>query len=133
MILLDTQSLVWFFEGVDALGRKARTVIDESDRACSAISFWELAMLVDKNRVALSKPLNLWTATLIHEGDVLVLPVTGEIALDAGSLPHGIHGDPADRIVVATARSLGCQLMTADRKILAYAAAGHVQAIDARR
>ena len=60
-------------------------------------------------------------------------PISPSIAIDAGQLPGGIHGDPADRIIIATSRHLGCPLLTTDRKILAYAAIGHLKAIDARR
>jgi len=55
-------------------------------------------------------------------------PTTG---VDAGELPDDIHGDPADRLLIATARSSGCALVTADRKVLGYAQAGQLQAIDA--
>lgn len=135
MILLDTQTLVWFYEGESTLGEKARILIDAASdmRSCSAISFWELAMLADKSRVSLSLPVDRWTARVAKIGRIAILPVTGELGIDAGELPGGIHGDPADRIIVATARALDCALVTTDRKILAHAPQGHVKAVDARR
>lgn len=134
MILLDTQTLVWFYEGISELGEKARALIDGSfGRKCTAMSFWEIAMLVDKGRLVLSLPVDRWAARVTAEGRIEVVPVTWELAVDAGQLPGSIHGDPADRMIVATARALGCPLVTADRKIIAYAAQGHVRAVDARR
>jgi PIN domain nuclease of toxin-antitoxin system len=64
--------------------------------------------------------------------DIRVIPVDTQIAVESGCLPPGIHGDPGDRIIAAAARVLGTPLLTADGKLLAYAAAGHLQAIDAR-
>ncbi len=134
MILLDTQTLVWFYEGMSELGERARTFIDGSgERRCTAISFWELAMLADKGRLNLSLPVERWAARVVGEGRIDVVPVTWELAMDAGRLPGQIHGDPADRLIIATARAHGCPLVTADRKILAYAEQGHVRATDARR
>ena len=88
-------------------------------------------MLVRKGRVKFEVPIQEW-ADMILENGITLIGVSSEIAVDAGQLPHTIHGDPADRILVATARALRCPLLTADRKILSYAAAGHLQAIDAR-
>ena len=135
MILLDTHVLVWVGEDPTSLGPKTSSVLDEhqDDQWCSAISFWEVAMLFDKGRMSLSLPLDQWVRSIIVQGQVKVAAVSAGIACSAGVLPGDLHGDPGDRIIIATARALGCPLVTADRKILAYAAAGHVRAIDARR
>lgn len=138
MILLDTQALVWLIEGNPRLAEKARRVIEkarsEKDGArIAAISIWETAMLVDKNRIALSRPVAEWFEAVLTAPGFCLTGITVSIGADAGALPGDIHGDPADRIVIATARALGCPVLTADKAILRYAAAGHVQAIDARR
>ena len=134
MILLDTQVIVWLIGDNARLGRSARQVIaDDADRRVSAMVAWELAMIADKGRLTVIEPLADWIDQAFDSIDAIDVPVTYKIARDAGSLRDGIHGDPCDRIMIATARALGCPLMTADRKILAYAAAGHVKAIDARR
>ena len=136
MILLDTQALIWFAEGDDRLGAKARDrIVDATaarDVAVSPISFWEVAMLVRKSRIHLGRSADEWTAQICGNDGPVVTALTPGIATAAGQLPDSIHGDPADRIIIATARSLACPLLTADRKILAYAAAGHVSVIDAR-
>ncbi len=90
-------------------------------------------MLTRKKRVDLGMPVSIWAAEVVNSNGPKLLPLTPEIAVLAGELPGGIHGDPADRIIVATARAHGFALLTTDEKILAYAKAGHVEAIDARR
>lgn len=134
MILLDTQALLWLTED-ERLGARARQLIDAEtgNLHLSAISFWEIAMLADKRRIVLATTLESWMQRLFETGGFRTIAVDLAIAADAGSLPGNIHGDPCDRIIVATARSLGCAVLTADRAILAYAALGHVQAIDAAR
>lgn len=132
MILLDTQTLVWMMEGSNKLGAHAIRHEEESDKvAISVMTAWELGLLVSRGRIKLRLSLEAWLQVVADRGAIMI-PVTKNIALDAGSLPGDIHGDPADRMIIATARSMGCPLITADGKILAYAKAGHVQAIDAR-
>lgn len=133
MILLDTHVLLWLTEDSKRLGAKARKRIeaDSGDVHLSAMSFWEIAMLVDKQRIALSMPLAQWTERLMDLGKFRIISIDAAIARDAGALPGDIHGDPSDRMIIATARSLGCPVLTADGPILAYAAKGHVEALDA--
>ena len=90
-------------------------------------------MLGDKRKLAFDMPLAAWVERARTKLRFADAPLTPEIARDAGSLLGSIHGDPCDRIMIATARSLMCPIITTDGKILAYAKAGHVQAIDARR
>ena len=134
MMLLDTQSAVWLLQAPEELGSKARqTIRIAAGQLCfSAISCWELGMLTSKGRMTLASPLRRWVDAVIESG-ITIVDVSREVATDAGTLPGDIHGDSGDRIVIATARALGCALITSDRKILAYAAAGHLRAIDARR
>ena len=137
MIVIDTHALVWMIEGDARLGRQATERVDGERAgdgvAIAAITLWEAAMLVDKNRVVLSRSIDGWfDAVLAAEGFNLAA-ITPSIGIDAGSLPGGIHGDPADRLIIATARALGCPVLTVDRNILGYAEAGHVGALDARR
>ncbi len=135
MILLDTHVLLWLVEGSERLGTRARERIeaDAGDIHLSAISFWEIAMLVDKQRIALSMPLARWREQVLSLGSFKIASVDVEIASDAGALPGDIHGDPSDRMIIATARSLGCPMLTVDRHILAYGAKGHVDILDAAR
>jgi PIN domain nuclease of toxin-antitoxin system len=137
VILLDTQALVWLMEANPRLGLSARARI-ERERAgdgamVAAISVWEAAMLVDKGKLVLSRPVASWFEVVLATPGFRLAEMTVAIGADAGALPGDIHGDPADRLIIATARALGCPLLTTDRQILVYAEAGYLQAIDASR
>lgn len=132
MILLDTHVLLWSRSGDRRLGSGARTEIERAWRqgalAVSAMSFWEVAMLQDKGRYALRRDVATWRTGLLEEG-LVEIPVTGAIAAVAGALPD-IHGDPADRMIAATALD-GHLLVTADRRLLNWP--GDIETLDARR
>ena len=119
MIVLDTHALLWFDRGDQRLGRNAhRTISDglsQGEIAVSAISVWEVGMLIDKGRIDLRLGLARWRETLYHQG-LIELAVSGDIAERDATLQN-IHGDPADRIIVATALEDHI-LVTADRRIL---------------
>lgn len=133
LIVLDTNVVLRVVTGEGHVGRQARQELDKlQDRTCSTMMQWELAML-GENKLRFDMPIADWVEnarTLLRFSDT---PVSAAIARDAGSLPGPIHGNPCDRIMIATARALRCPLMTTDEKIIDYAATGHVQAIDARR
>jgi PIN domain nuclease of toxin-antitoxin system len=134
VILLDTHVVAWSLLDAAELGKRARLIVTEAidarTAAVSAIMFWELGILIEKRQLSLAMPLTSF-AEQVSE-NIQIIPVDKQIAVESGSLPTGIHGDPGDRIIAAAARILGCPLLTADKKLLAYAAAGHLQAIDAR-
>jgi PIN domain nuclease of toxin-antitoxin system len=135
MILLDTNVLLWRTREDRRLSKQARRTIDEAvDRnaACaSAISLWEMAMLLRKRRINLGQPLREWSRIAFGSPGLRLVPVDEAIAIDAGEL-EGIHGDPADRTIIATARAMACPLLTADQMILDYGMAGHVRVVDVR-
>ena len=134
MILLDTVTLVWFTLGDARLGSRSRVLIDEGDAfGISAITPWEVAMLVRRRRLDLGKHPLAWIGAILTDPRMELTPIPPEVAVHAGLLPDIIHGDPADRLLIATAKDLGCAILTPDEKILAYAAQGLVEAIDARR
>ena len=136
MILLDTHVIVWFMQADPCLGAKAKNRIETARRGegvgISAITPWEIAMLAGKNRLSLGRSVGEWVRLTLETDGILLAPLDPVIAVEAGELA-GLHGDPADRIIIATARHHDAALMTADRLILDHAAAGHVQAIDASR
>lgn len=122
MILLDTHALVWLDEGSPRLGKEALPLIDKalksSELFVSTISFWEVAMLVEKGRLEMQSEVDLWRQSLINNG-LQEVALTGDIAISAALLKD-FHGDPADRMIVATAIQLAASLCTADEKILAW-------------
>ena len=130
MILLDTHVLLWQREGSPKLGPRARRMIEhafeEKDAAVSAISFWEVAMRVQKGHLGFFSDVAAWRHELIRRG-LHEIPVDGDIAVRAGLLPD-LHGDPADRLIVATALE-GHQLLTADQRLLGWS--GPLNRLDA--
>lgn len=136
MIVLDTHVLVWAVEGDSRLGAAARHLIE--DEAVNgrvlvpAISLWEIAMLVAKDRLALAQDIRTWTERILELDGIEIAHLAPLISLDAVGLPGSFHADPADRMIVATARHHQAVLITADRQILAYAEAGHLIARDAQ-
>ena len=121
-VLLDTHVLVWLCEGNERLGKKALKLINQASAseqlAVATISFWEIAMLIEKGRLEMSiEPARL-RRELLTDG-LLEIPLTGSAAITAAALAD-FHGDPADRIIVATALEEGAVLVTADKKILTW-------------
>jgi PIN domain nuclease of toxin-antitoxin system len=114
---------VWSLEA--ALTKEAaQTVVAAASREellISPISAWEIGTLVGKGRLKLSMPVQDYVAQLYARRGVTVAPFTPGIALAASVLPGSLHGDPADRILVATAAALGAQLVTRDGKLQEYA------------
>lgn len=135
-MLLDTHVLVWLAQEPERIGTTSHERISQAiasgDASISAITHWEIGMLVCKGRLKLGRPPREWLEVVLTETGIAVVPINIGIGVDAGCLPGTIHGDPADRLVVATARAMEMPVITADRAILDYAAAGHVRAIDAR-
>lgn len=95
----------------------------------SPYSGWEVGMLVSKGRLRLPEAPLPWFLRLLQRPGVKLAPMGTDILVAASFLPELVHGDPADRIIIATARSLGLTIVTSDRTILSYAAQGHVLAV----
>lgn len=137
MILLDTNAFLWLAVGETRLGPKSRVVIekarDTGGIGICAITPWEISMLAERKRISLNLDTLSWIEAALAEPGISLLPLEPAIAVDAGRLPGNIHGDPADRTIVATARHHDMPLLTGDQRILDYGAAGHVRVIDARR
>jgi PIN domain nuclease of toxin-antitoxin system len=124
VIVLDTHTLVWWVAGDPTLSKKAKTAITHElaggEILVSAISAWEIAMLVERERLALSMDVTSWLATVSAIEAVRLVPVDVEIATKSVDLPGEFHKDPADRMIVATARKFAVPLITKDEKIRAY-------------
>jgi len=122
MIVLDTHVVLWLASGSDRLGRRARRAIDSNLRhdevIAPAVVFWEVAMQVAKGRVKLPEPTAAFRRRTLGLG-VRECPLDGTVAIAAAELA-GLHGDPADRFIAATALSLGATLMTGDGALLAW-------------
>jgi PIN domain nuclease of toxin-antitoxin system len=125
MIVLDTHVLLWWVSGSDELSvaaKKAinRTLTQGSEVIVSSISAWEVSMLIDKERLILSMDVESWFDEVSQIDGVRFMPVDNEIGIKSTVLPGDFHKDPADRMIVATARKLAVPLVTADEKIRNY-------------
>ena len=130
MIVLDTHTLVWWVTGDPTLSKKAKAAIGREqaggDIVVSGISAWEIAMLVKRDKLVLSMDVSSWLSAVTQIEAVRFVPVDVEVATKSVELPGEFHKDPADRMIVATARKLAVPLVTKDDRIRAYA---HVKTI----
>lgn len=131
-LLLDTHVWIWSQESPEKLGKEARRLLvdGKSTNHVATVSVLELARLVAAGDIFLNRPLPAWVETAVEELHAEELAMSREIAAEAYALPGEFHRDPADRILVATARREGLTLLTADARILSYP---HVKTLDARR
>ena len=132
MILLDTHVLIWWANGDrHRLSATALAAIDAAIESAgqpggapgllvSAISCWEVAMLVNRGRLALSLDVERWLALLASHPAVRLLALDAAVAVAATRLPEPFHADPGDRLLVAQARELAIPLLSADSKIRSY-------------
>jgi len=134
-LLIDTHVLIWLTEGDRQLGLQAlgalRLAYREHRALVSAITPWEIALLVSKGRLRLGRDVLDWVHHTLEVPGVELSALEPQIAVASTRLPFEIHADPADRILVATARHLGATLVTADGPLLELARQGHFLAIDA--
>lgn len=122
VILLDTHVAVWSIFDTASLGKTCRRIVGQAARqrelAVSAISFWEISLLVSKHRLRLLDSATEVRQQMLGAGTE-ELPLTGEIAILAGEI-ETLHGDPADRFIVATAIAHNATLVTADEQLLRW-------------
>lgn len=118
-LLLDTHIWLWSLLAPEQLSRRVARALETTDTELwlSAVSVWELVMLVERQRVSLDRGVQAWVEEAMRVAPLREAPVTHEIALEARqvALPHR---DPADRLIVATARVLDLTLVTADERII---------------
>ncbi|OJX14371.1 MAG: hypothetical protein BGO77_05860 [Caedibacter sp. 37-49] len=134
-LLLDTHVFLWLMNGENELSIKAKEILEQSlidgSVAISAISLWEISMLHARERILLNQPCLTWIKRSLEAPGITLYPLTPEVTVESTSLPGGFHGDPADRIIVATARVLGIPLITRDQKILDYGKDNYLHCIKA--
>lgn len=123
MIVLDTHIWVWWIHGDASLPDAVRSLLDASEQtgiAVSAISCWEVAKLVERGRLSLPCPVSHWIQQALSYPGVRLIELSPSISVESTQLPGEFHRDPADQIIVATARVLDAPLVTVDSKILRY-------------
>jgi PIN domain nuclease of toxin-antitoxin system len=128
--LLDTHAWVWWLAEDRRLSARAKSAITtglaERDLWISLISVWEVAKKVEKKQLILDRPLDQWLDEAVTPQGLSVWELTRPILVESCALPQPFHGDPADQILVATARHHGARLVTKDQRIRRYA---HVQSV----
>ena len=131
MILLDTCALIWIMNKAPVLPAaldRDRTRRQSRRTVLSPVSAWEIGILVTRGRLVLDVSAEVYVSRAFSRPGVQIAALTPEIAVRSSHLPGTLHGDPADRMLVATAMLMGLKLMTRDRRILDYAAQGHLSA-----
>ena len=133
--MLDTHIWLWWLFAHPMLRRSPISrIILEAEREhrlrLSSISIWEALLLREAGRIEIKGSVQQWLAEARLKFPVHVIPIDDRIALESRLLPGSFHQDPADRFIIATARTLGLTLVTHDRRILQYSAAGHLKAVN---
>lgn len=136
-LLLDTHVLVRHLAGSRKIGRRAYAAIEAASSSdatlISAITPWEIALLVSKGRLQLGGDVLDWVRAALAKPGLHLVPLEPEIAIASTRLPFEMHSDPADRILVATTRHLSATLVTADHALLELARKGNFRALDAEK
>jgi PIN domain nuclease of toxin-antitoxin system len=117
VIVLDTHAWIWLASDPDRLGSEARSAIrKDRSRGVAAVSCWEVAMLAARGRIELDRDPVTWMEESLRAEEIELLPLTPAVAVASAQL-EAFHGDPADRLIVATALTHGALLVTKDEKI----------------
>ncbi len=118
MIVLDTHAWIWWVADPARLSSAAKRAIEKARvRGVCAISVWELAVLIERGRLVLDREVTDWVRDALALPGVELLPLTPEIALAAGGAVLELHGDPADRMIAATALAHRARLVTKDERL----------------
>ncbi len=123
MILMDTNIWIRWANQAGELTPTEQALLEKfkgQGLGLSAISCWEVAMLVSKGRISLTKSIDDWMQDALNSPGVYLIPLTPQISIESTRLRGDFHGDPADRIIVATANDRNLKLVTRDEKIRAY-------------
>lgn len=132
-IILDTHAWLWILSGEKKISQKCAEFVqkkrDFNELYLSDISLWEVSMLAKKGRITLGQPTLNWLKHAIKNSAVQLIHITPEISVESTELPGNFHGDPADRLIVSTARILNLTIITRDEKILEYSSENRVHAL----
>lgn len=121
MIILDTHAWIWYVTESEKFSINAFNQIKDTD-VCgvSAISCWEIAMLISKGRLKLNISTKDWIYKALNFDKIELIPLSPDISIKSTELDNSFHNDPADRIITATALVFDCELITKDKKISNY-------------
>jgi len=132
-VVLDTHILLWSLIKPEQISRSIKQKItaaqNENKLVICSISLWEIAMLNHKKRINIYEPIKNFLKSISDIDGLSVKDLSPEIASESVLLMDDFHGDPADRIIVATTKMLGATLLTRDKKILDWAKDGHIKCL----
>lgn len=132
-LLIDTHVWLWLASGAPYISPAALGAVREAAAAStlylSQISMWEIALKASRERIELDRPLRQWMHKALDFPGLLIAPISADVAIGSAELPSGFHGDPADRIIAATARVEGLTLVTHDKKLLQLSKRGFLKAL----
>ena len=120
MIILDTHIWIWWVTNSHSLKKEFRSRIEKEESAINIISCWEVAKAVEKGKLQFNISVEQWLKEAIDDYGITVIPLDIPIIVESTHLPGKFHKDPADQLIVATARVHDIQLLTADEKIMKY-------------
>lgn len=133
LILLDTHVLLWAISEPNKLSTTVKQYIDVAQQnkllLLSSISLWEIAMLEQKKRIDIRQPLKTFLESIINIQGLAIKDISIEVAVESNLLADSFHNDPADRLIVATAKYYNATLLTRDQKILAWAEQGAIETL----
>ena len=134
-IVLDTHILLWSLLAPDEISKEIKNKIslaqNNNELIISSISLWEIAMLNLKKRINIYEPIKDFLESINNIHGLSVKDISPKIAAGSVSLMDNFHGDPADRIIVATTKIYGATLLTRDKQILDWAKSGHIKIVKA--
>lgn len=131
-VVIDTHIWLWLINGVEIDSAAMQRIVicaREGLVFVPSISVWEIAMLESRGRITLSQPLHQWIELALRAPGLRLIPLSPDVAVESCKLPEGCPADPADRMIVATARIEGASLVTRDEKLLQYGKQGHVKVL----
>ena len=131
--LLDTCTVIWLANGdlihPEATERLNANYRERQNTYASPLSAWELGTLVSRSRLRLERPVLKWFEDFLERGQITLAALSVPVLVDSSFLPGFPPADPADRIIIATARAMNLTILTRDRLILDYSKEGHVRAM----
>ncbi len=134
MLILDTHIWIWLLSGEKRLEKigflpQIKKAAIKSEVSISAITLWEAAMLIQRGRITISENTGEWFDEALSAPGISIIPLSADVAVESTTLPGNFHGDPADQIIVATARLHEATLATVDQKILDYGSSGFLKVL----
>ena len=134
-VILDTHVLLWSLLKPEELTEETKSKVEQAQKnqnlLVSAISLWEIAMLSHKKRIHIFEPIKNFLSSIEEMSGINICEISAEVAAESVLLQNNFHGDPADRIIVSTARVYSATLLTRDKQILQWSEYGSIKCLKA--